>query len=591
MRRFEIARKGRALALALGVAAGLGWAARRAPTAAAGSVPGDHGEEGSGGQPAQPVHGSGTAEVRFTINAAKTHPISRFIYGVNFYESAPGQTTPAWPKHLTLSRMGGNRLTAYNWENNASNAGSDWHFQNDDYLGGGNVPGEAVRSRVAGALAKGAGTIVTVPMLGFVARDKAGTSVGTDEATRSQRLASRFVVSRPRKGAPFSGDPDTADNFVNQDEFVWWLNRQFPGSAADTVKPIFFSLDNEPDIWHATHEEIRSKVNGRDDLTGYDELVQLTIDYAGAIKDIVPNAQVFGPGMATWNGDVNLYHNHVPDPAGTQLFLEYYLDQLRQAERVRGHRLVDVLDLHWYPAAGTMTGSIDNDYQTQTPEMVNARLQAPRSLWDPTYNEHSWVSKVRGGPIRLIPYLKEVIAAHYPGTKLAITEYYYGRGGDISGGIAQADVLGIFGREGVYAATFWPNAGVWASPYKGDGRKAYAYIAGAFRMYRDYDGHGHGFGNTSVEATTTDIEGTSVYASTDTVDPSRLVIVAINKTSAPRSADIALAAAQPFRTAEVYTMTDASPEPQRKPDVSVGNGNTFTYTMPALSVSTLVLHN
>jgi hypothetical protein len=588
MRCTRIGRWASGVVLTLGVAAGLGWAAGRGPAAAPNSLPNGKGQ--GEGEPVLGPDSSGAADVRFTINAARTRPISPYIYGVNFYESAPGQNTPLWPKHLTLSRMGGNRLTAYNWENNASNAGRDWKYQNDDYLGGGSTPGEAVRSRVAGAFAKGAGIIVTVPMLGFVARDKAGTGVDTDPATHSQRLASRFVVSRARKGAPFSSEPDTTDGYVNQDEFVWWLNRQFPGSAADAAKPIFFGLDNEPDIWHSSHEEIRSKVNGRDDLTGYDELVQLTIDYASAIKNVVPNARVFGPGMATWNGDVNLYHNDAPDPAGGQLFLEYYLDRLRQAEIVHGRRLLDVLDLHWYPAAGKISGSIDNDYQSQTPEMVNARLQAPRSLWDSTYNERSWVSHVRHGPIRLIPFLQEMIAAHYPGTKLAITEYYYGRGGDISGGIAQADVLGIFGREGVYAATLWPNAGVWASPYKGNANLAYAFVSGAFRMYRDYDGQGHGFGDMSIEAKTTDVVGTSVYASTDTADPSRLVIVAINKTGAPRVANIALSATHRFHAAEVYTMTDGSPDPQRNPSLAITNPGTFTYTMPAMSVSTLVLH-
>ena len=52
------------------------------------------------------------------------HPISRFIYGVN--ESLDGNYSAG-----TATRLGGNRWTAYNWENNASNAGSDWYFQND----------------------------------------------------------------------------------------------------------------------------------------------------------------------------------------------------------------------------------------------------------------------------------------------------------------------------------------------------------------------------------------------------------------------------------------------------------------------------
>ena len=86
--------------------------------------------------------------------------------------------------------------------------------------------------------------------------------------------------------------------------------------------------------------------------------------------------------------------------------------------------------------------------------MVAARLQAPRSLWDATYKEHSWITEDwLNGPVNLLPSLKTRIAHAYPGTKLAFTEYNYGAGHHISGGIAQADVLGIFGRDGVFAAT------------------------------------------------------------------------------------------------------------------------------------------
>ena len=49
----------------------------------------------------------------------------------------------------------------------------------------------------------------------------------------------------------------------------------------------------------------------------------------------------------------------------------------------------------------------------------------------------------------LIPWLKAKIAAHYPGTKLSFSEYTFGGGHDISGGVAEADALGIFGREGL----------------------------------------------------------------------------------------------------------------------------------------------
>ena len=590
MKHARLRRLRRIVALAAGAALLLACTADRTTLPASDSA-NDNGGDGNVSTPGDP----GSSDVRFTLDATKTHPISPFIYGVNEYAGYPSEWNdgiiPPWPKNLRLSRVGGNRWTAYNWENNASNAGNDASYSNDGWLGGGDTPGEAVRTRVAASRAAGAGILITVPMIGYVAKDKSNVNVGASEDSLAARLATHFVKSVPKKGAAFAYPPSTGDDAVYQDEFIWWLNQQFPGAATDPTTPLFVSLDNEPDIWYSTHEEIRSKVNGRDNLTGYDELVQLTIAYASAIKSQMPGVQVFGPALATWNGDVNLYHNSSPDPAGRQFFLDYYLDKLHAAETAQGRRLVDVLDLHWYPAAGTSTGSVDDDNAAQTPEMIQARLQAPRSLWDPTYVEGSWVSDVTQGPIRLIPRLKESIAAHYPGTKIAITEYYYGRGGDISGGLAQADVLGIFGREGVFAATLWPNANIWASPYGGNLAAAYAYVNGAFRMFRDYDGQQHAFGDIGIQATTSDVATTSVYASVDAADPTRVIIVAINKTDASKTASITLTAQQQFSVASVYTMTDGSPNPTHQSDVPITKRNAFVYTMPSMSVSTLVLHN
>ena len=38
-----------------------------------------------------------------------------------------------------------------------------------------------------------------------------------------------------------------------------------------------------------------------------------------------------------------------------------------------------------------------------------------------------------------------------------MTEYNFGGGDHISGGLAQADVLGVFGREGLYLGNYWGN--------------------------------------------------------------------------------------------------------------------------------------
>src|SRR5712692_10496865 len=85
------------------------------------------------------------ADVTITVDPTMTKPISPYIYGTNFYS---GNTSPQ--PNFTLDRDGGNRWTAYNWETNASNAGSDYIYNNDNYLSSSNVPAGAVRRFIAG---------------------------------------------------------------------------------------------------------------------------------------------------------------------------------------------------------------------------------------------------------------------------------------------------------------------------------------------------------------------------------------------------------------------------------------------------------
>ncbi|MHB8879303.1 MAG: hypothetical protein ACYC8T_36880, partial [Myxococcaceae bacterium] len=200
-----------------------------------------------------------------------------------------------------------------------------------------------------------------------------------------------------------------------------------------------------------------------------------------------------------------------------------------------------------------------------------------RSLWDPSYVESSWITSYLGGAINLIPDVKAKINARYPGTKLAFTEYYYGGGAHISGAVAQADVLGIFGRDGVFAATLWPMS------------SNLSFIQAGFQMYRGFDGAGGVFGDTSVFATNSDTVSSSVYASVDAGAPGRLVLVVINKATTSKTAAVTVSHPVTFTQAKVYQLTSASSTPVRAADVTLTQVNAFRYLMPAMSVSTLVL--
>ncbi|MGV3614406.1 MAG: glycoside hydrolase family 44 protein [Fimbriimonas sp.] len=477
--------------------------------------------------------------------------ISPYVYGYNDGD---------WNgrhRYLTLARKGGNRMTAYNWENNASNAGSDWNHQNDSYLGGGDIPGEAYRAEMETALNGGKAFLVTIPLVDYVAADKNGDG---DVAWTPNYLQVRFKQNRAKKGSAFAYPPNTGDAFVYQDEFVSWLEQKF----ANRTRPIFYCLDNEPDLWQETHARIHP------DNPGYQELWDRSKGMSNAIKDVVPNATVFGPVSYGFSGYVRL--QNAPDHNNRD-FLDWYMQQNRAHQLATGRRLIDVMDLHWYPeaygdgqrviVAGSSAG------------LVQARIQAPRSLWDPTYRENSWIANDwYNAPIRLIPRLKQSIAANDPEMKLAFTEYYYGGGGHISGGIAQADVLGVFGREGVFAANLWRM------------QAENSFIDAAFDAFRNYDGRGSTFGDLSLNTTTSNVAEVTAYTSKFSNGRPGTVSVVINKAGASRNVELWLKGGR-FSTVSTYSLTSAAAG-MRPNRIGTKQGEKVVLKLPAMSVNVVV---
>jgi hypothetical protein len=290
------------------------------------------------------------------------------------------------------------------------------------------------------------------------------------------------------------------------------------------------------------------------------------------VKRVAPKALVFGFVSYGWHGLTTL--QNAPD-RNNRDFSEFFLQEMAAAEKKAGKRLIDVFDFHWYPEARGGKRRITDD--DALPETAAARIQSARSLWDPAYKESSWVANAAGGAIRLLPRLKEKIDKFYPGTKLAMTEYYYGGGDHISGGIAQADVLGILGREGVFAAALWHL-----------GRTNDRFIHAAFAMFRNYDGKDGAFGDTGLGVGGGDPARASLYASVDARN--RTVLVAINKTEAPLSVSIELKDRPKAKTAALYRLTSADAKPVALGEMTIADPASLSVELPPMSVSTLVLN-
>jgi hypothetical protein len=215
---------------------------------------------------------------------------------------------------------------------------------------------------------------------------------------------------------------------------------------------------------------------------------------------------------------------------------------------------------------------------------VQLIVQGPRDLWDPMFNDDNnsnpWIFQELGhNPIRIVPRLQAKINSEFPGMRgISMTEYEGGGWNHIAGTLAQADMLGIFGAQGLFAANLWPPNGT------------YDYALAGFRVFRGFDGANANFGDTSVQATSSDISKVAVYASTDSTAPGRVVFAAINRSTA---AHVTAISGLPLSgRATAYQITAASAQGQTPVHpVLVGQmpvgGQSFTVTLPALSVSTI----
>jgi hypothetical protein len=438
-----------------------------------------------------------------TVDCDKTVPISDGIYGVSFGDDATLAELGA-----SVRRWGGNPTSRYNWQlGNAWNTGSDYYFKNAD-ISRRNGTWQQFLEENAG---RGVASAFTVPMLGWVAKDTSSCSFPVAVFGAQARLDPenrQCGNGMSADGTLLPSPPQSATSVPAPPDFVAAWVRAI--RAAEPKAERLYYLDNEPTLWHATHRDVHP---GR---VSYDELLERTISYARAVRSADPQARI--GGFTGW-GWTSLFFSGADKAEGKDFvpldrmrhggkqLLPWWLSQVRREEKRSGQRLVDYVDVHFYPQADGIGLYADG---WTDPESSARRIRSVRALWDPSYKDESWIAE----PVRLIPRLRDWIHDEAPGLGISIGEYNFGAEGHISGGLAVAEALGRFGTERVDYAFYWPM------PPRGSA----AYWA--FRAFRNYDGKGAKVGDASVAVTSNDKGLSSVFA-TRKKDGS-LVLVALN---------------------------------------------------------------
>jgi hypothetical protein len=506
---------------------------------------------------------------------APQHPISPYIYGMNWVSEALAEDID-----LPVQRWGGNAVTRYNWQNDTTNRASDWYFENipNENPAPENLPDGSSSDRFHEQNQRtGTDSFMVVPTIGWVAKARqfdCGFRVSKYGAQQQTDPWQPDCGNGLTPGGDEIVGNDPLDTSIAVDEtFVQAWMQHLIGKYGDANSGgvRFYNLDNEPFIWNETHRDVYPEP------LSYDGSRDMTYTYAAAIKATDPNALILGPGDWGWTayfysaldwepgGDWwnnpldRLAHGDIP-------FIEWYLQQMKLYEDQHGVRLIDYVDEHFYPQNGvSLNSNVD-------PATAALRLRSTRALWDPSYVDESWINE----PVRLIPRMHEWVENNYPGTKIAIGEYNWGALDHINGALAQADVLGIFGRERVDLAALW------TAPEADDP------AAFAFRMYRNYDGSKSKFGDMSVQSTSADQEKLAIYGARRTSDGA-LTLMIINKTGDDLTSSVDLNGFTPAPAASVYRYSEenlAAIEQMNAISVTVDG---FSATFPANSITLVVL--
>lgn len=513
-----------------------------------------------------------------TINvdaAADQRPIDPAAYGLAY-------ATPAQLQDLRVAahRRGGNNTSRYNWQQNADNRGNDWFYQSIAYASA--TPGDDVDDFIAETLAGGSEPMVTIPIVGWVAKlgpnrsklasfsaAKYGAQTNCDWQWYPDAcngiLASngQFVQNNDKNDANVP-----ADGAFHEGWFDHLVTRWGPAASGGLR---YYILDNEYSIWHATHRDVHPVG------AGMDEIRDKMVDFATRIKDNDPGALVMAPEEWGWLGYLlsgydqqwaaaHQQWTNTPDRVahGGWDYVPWLLDQMRLRELATGRRLLDVFSLHYYPQGGEFSDDVSTAMQQR-------RNRSTRSLWDPNYVDETWIND----RVRLIPRMRQWVSQHYPNTRTAITEYNWGAEGHINGATTQADILGIFGREGLDIGARWTTPATATPTYK------------AIKMYRNYDGAGGAFGDLSVRATAPDPDNLSAFAARRTADGALTVMLVAKRLSGATATTVNLVNFQAAGPVQVWRLTSTNAI-THLPDIAA-SGGAVSLSLPAQSITLLVV--
>lgn len=191
---------------------------------------------------------------------------------------------------------------------------------------------------------------------------------GNYPSNRDLNIAGGGEISDDGTTAIKEGDPTLYNQEWPADSTVAIIPYWRDSLKFDMSRLRYWSMDNETDIWRFTHDDLDLPVTG-------EFLVERYVEVAKKARAVWKDIKLTGPVSAgEWDwvvirdtADGNMIQG---DDGKKYSWLEYFIKRVSEEQKKSGIRLLDMLDIHWYPG--------EQDYET--------RMNWHRVLFDTTYN-------------------------------------------------------------------------------------------------------------------------------------------------------------------------------------------------------------
>lgn len=516
------------------------------------------------------------AQVTIKINTENdVKPYSRYIFGRN---NSFASTNPNWqmPQEdivrlkdagvFFFRESGGNNSTKYNWRRKLSSH-PDWYnnvYTND---------WDAVATQMQGLFSDVQG-MWSFQLIGKAASSKED-NFNDWEFNNSQwwegvhqNLAGGGAVAETGTKALVDGDIDLYLEDWNADSTTGIIDHWFgpDGLGLNQDQAIYWNMDNEPEIWGGTHDDVMN------DMVSAEDFMQRYFAVAKKARERFPDIKLVGPVPANEWQWYNWFDGTIKADGREYPWLEYFIKRIAEEEAASGVRLLDVLDIHFYPG------------ETAAEDIVQLhRVYFDRNFVYPGANG---VKRVKGGWDnsqnkeyifgRISDWFTQYLGEDH-GVTLGVTETSINSDDSNLNAIWYASLLGEFMKNQVEILTPWDwKHGMWETLF-------------AFNKYRQKS-----YLQTESSADSQVSAYTTMNDSKDTLN-----VILVNKSitgTTPVRLDfehffVDKSASEAYQLADLpqsETFFSARKNAQKEMTFDV-SGKTLTASLPALSVSTMQL--